>query len=58
MTTPLIDALQSAEACMLGAEALAAYRPDPAAVAALLDGASRYIEQARAALGDADGVTS
>ena len=50
MTTALIDALRSATACILGAEALASYRPDPAAVLALLDGAERYFDQARAEL--------
>ena len=50
MTTALIDALRSATACILGAEALASYRPDPAAVLALLDGAERDLDQARAEL--------
>lgn len=50
----LLDALKSALACILGAEALASYRPDPAAVFALLDGVDRYVAQARAALAQAD----
>lgn len=50
MTPELIGALKSATACILGAEALASYRPDPAAVLALLDGVDRYVDQARAAL--------
>lgn len=56
MTTALIDALRSATACTLGAEALASYRPDPAAVLALLDGAARYLDQARAALAQSAAV--
>lgn len=56
MTTALIDALSSATACILGAEALASYRPDPAAVLALLDGAERYLDQARAALAQSAAV--
>ena len=56
MTTALIDALRSATACTLGAEALASYRPDPAAVLALLDGAERYLDQARAALAQSAAV--
>ena len=50
MTPELIAALKSATACILGAEALASYRPDPAALLALLDGVDRYVDQARAAL--------
>lgn len=50
METALIDALHAADACVAGAVVLAEIRPDPAAVLALLDGAERYINQARAAL--------
>ena len=53
---PLLDALKSALACVLGAEALASYRPDPAAVLTLLDGVDRYTAQARAALAQSAAV--
>ncbi|CAM5320668.1 hypothetical protein [Thauera mechernichensis] len=60
LTTPapqaLTAALKSALACILGAEALATYRPDAAEVLALLDGVERYLAQARAALAATEGA--
>ena len=58
MDTALLDALKSATACILGAEALASYRPDPAAILALLDGVDGYVEPARAALAADKGAQS
>lgn len=52
----LLDALKSALACILGAEALGSYRPDPPAVLSLLDGVECYVKQARAALAPAAAV--
>jgi len=52
----LTDALKSAVACILGAEALSTFRPDAAEVLALLDGVERYLTQARAALATTEGA--
>jgi hypothetical protein len=59
-TNELVTALLSAGACVEGAECIARYRPraDPAEIAALLDSAVRYINQARAMLATKNEVQS
>lgn len=55
-TNELVSALLCAGTCLEGAECIARYRPraDPAEITALLDSAARYIDQARAALAQAN----
>ena len=55
-TNELVSALLCAGTCLEGAECIARFRPraDPAEITSLLDAAARYIDQARAALAQAN----